>query len=240
MRFKKVVKTNTNKLHKFDRLERLIGRQNLNQLQKKSVLVLGCGGVGGYVVEALARSNIGTLILVDFDQVEETNLNRQIVALQSNIGKDKVELLKERIHDINENCEVISIKEFITEDNISMLFDYSIDYFVDACDSVSTKKCVIRECLKRKIPFLSCMGTAKKLDPSKLEITDIRKTKNDPLARIIRKYVKEEGYKQKIEVLSSTEIPRKTEGLGSSIFVPASAGLFIASHVLQKLLKEKS
>ena len=174
---------------KFSRLESLIGKEKLNILSNKSVLVLGCGGVGGYVIEALARSNIGTLILVDFDKVEESNINRQIIALNSTIGRDKVDVFEERIKDINNNCKVIKIKEFIKEENISKLFDFSIDYFIDACDYVPTKKLIISECLKRKIPFISSMGTAKKLDPSKLEIIDIRKTKNDPLARIIRKYV---------------------------------------------------
>ena len=117
-----------------------------------------------------------------------------------------------------------------------MLFNYDIDYLVDACDFVDTKKCIIKECLKRNIKFISSMGTAKKLDPSKLEITDIRKTFNDPLARIIRKYVKDEKINKKVDVLSSTELPRKTEGLGSSAFVPSSAGLLISSYIIRKLI----
>ena len=231
------MRLNIEKQLKFSRLESLIGKKQLNILNKKSVLVLGCGGVGGYTVEALARSNIGTLILVDFDKVEESNINRQLIALDSTIGKDKVDLFEDRIKDINNKCKVIKIKKFIQEDNISELFRYQIDYFIDACDYVPTKKLVIEECLKRKIPFISSMGTAKKLDPSKLEIIDIRKTKNDPLARIIRKYVKDNKIKQKVEVLSSTELPVKTRELGSSAFVPASAGLLIASYVVRKMIK---
>ena len=169
--------------------------------------------------------------------MEESNINRQIIALNSTIGRDKVDVFEERIKDINNNCKVIKIKEFIKEENISKLFDFSIDYFIDACDYVPTKKLIISECLKRKIPFISSMGTAKKLDPSKLEIIDIRKTKNDPLARLIRKYVKDNNIKEKVEVLSSTELPVKTDTLGSSAFVPASAGLLIASYVVRQIIK---
>ena len=169
--------------------------------------------------------------------MEESNINRQIIALNSTIGRDKVDVFEERIKDINNNCKVIKIKEFIKEENISKLFDFSIDYFIDACDYVPTKKLIISECLKRKIPFISSMGTAKKLEPSKLEIIDIRKTKNDPLARIIRKYVKDNNIKEKVEVLSSTELPVKTDTLGSSAFVPASAGLLIASYVVRQIIK---
>lgn len=169
--------------------------------------------------------------------MEESNINRQIIALNSTLGMDKVDVFEERIKDINNNCKVIKIKEFVKEENISKLFDFSIDYFIDACDYVPTKKLIISECLKRKIPFISSMGTAKKLDPSKLEIIDIRKTKNDPLARIIRKYVKDNNIKEKVEVLSSTELPVKTDTLGSSAFVPASAGLLIASYVVRQIIK---
>lgn len=225
---------------KFERLEKLIGKDNLLELSNKKVLVLGVGGVGGYVVESLTRSGIGTIIIVDNDYVDETNLNRQIIALKSTIGKKKVDVLEKRIKDINEDCKVIKIDEFITPDNIDILFNYDIDYLVDACDYVETKKSVIKECLKRNIKFISSMGTAKKLDPSKLQITDIRKTYNDPLARIIRKYIKDEKITKKIDVLSSTELPIKTEGLGSSSFVPSSAGLLIASYIIRKLIKDLS
>ena len=222
---------------KFERFEKLIGKDNLKELSNKKVLVLGVGGVGGYVVESLTRSGIGTIIIVDNDYVDETNLNRQIIALKSTIGLKKVDVLEKRIKDINEDCNVIKIDEFITPDNIDILFNYDIDYLVDACDYVKTKKAVIKECLKRNIKFISSMGTAKKLDPSKLEITDIRKTYNDPLARIIRKYVNDQRITKKIDVLSSTELPIKTEGLGSSSFVPSSGGLLIASYIINKLIK---
>ena len=226
--------------HKFSRLEKIIGTDNLNNIQNKSVLVLGVGGVGGYVVEALARSNIGTLILVDYDKVDVTNINRQIVALNSTIGKSKVDVLEKRIKDINSGCKVIKIDKFIDENNFLELFDNNIDYFVDACDTVLVKKLVIKECLKRNIPFISSMGTGNKLDPSKLEITDIRKTVNDPLARILRKFIKDEKINKKVMVLSSKELPIKTGDRtpGSSAFVPSSAGLLIASYIIRSFIEK--
>ena len=226
-------------INKFSRLEKVMGKDNLNKLQTKSVLILGCGGVGGYSCEALARSGIGTLILVDFDKVEETNINRQIIALDSTIGKLKVDVLEKRVKDINKNCKVIKIKEFIDPDNLNELFNYEIDYLIDACDYVPTKKAIIKECLKRKISFISSMGTGNKLVPSKLEITDLRKTVNDPLARIMRKFIKDEKITSKIKVLSSKEVPIKTgeSTPGSTAFVPASAGLLIASEVVKELIK---
>ena len=224
----------TTKQHKFSRLEKVIGNDNLKLLNKKSVLVLGCGGVGGYVVEALARSNIGTLILVDFDKVDISNINRQIIALESTIGEYKVDLLEKRVNDINKHCKIIKINKLTDLDNLDELFNNKIDFFVDACDTVSVKKGIIKECLKRKIKFISSMGTGNKLDPSKLEIMDIRKTVNDPLARILRKFVKDERINDKVMVLSSSELPIKTGDRtpGSTAFVPSSAGLLIASYII--------
>lgn len=226
------------KLHKFDRLSKVIGDDKVLQLTEKTVLVLGVGGVGGYVCEALARSGIGKLIIVDFDLVDETNINRQIIALDSTIGLKKVDVLENRIKDINSGCEVIKIDKFIDKDNLFELFNYDIDYFVDACDTMTVKKMVITECIKRKIKFISSMGTGNKLDPSKLEIVDIRKTINDPLAKIIRKFVKDEKINSKVMVLSSSELPIKNgeRTPGSTAFVPASAGLLIASYVVRQFI----
>ncbi|MBR3211263.1 MAG: tRNA threonylcarbamoyladenosine dehydratase [Bacilli bacterium] len=228
-------------LHRFSRLEKIIGHENLSLLKTKKVLVLGCGGVGGYVIEALARSGIGTIVMVDYDKIDITNINRQIIALDSTIGKDKVDILEQRMKEINPNCKVIKIKEFIDDKNISKILDTSIDYVVDACDTVQTKKALIKECLNNNISFISSMGTGNKLDPSKLEIVDIRKTVNDPLARIIRKFVKDEKINKKIMVLSSKELPIKIEDRtpGSSAFVPASAGLLVASYVMKELIKKE-
>ena len=226
--------------HKFSRLEKLIGKEKINILKNTSVLILGVGGVGGYVVESLARSGIGTLILVDFDIIDITNINRQIIALDSTIGLKKVDVLEKRIKDINENCQVIKVDKLIDKNNINELFKYKFDYLVDACDSVPTKEQVIIECLKRNINFISSMGTGNKFDPSKLEICDIRKTYNDPLAKIIRKFVKDSKINKKVTVLSSTELPVKLHDKtpGSTSFVPPSAGLLIASYIVRKIIEK--
>lgn len=225
--------------HRFSRLEKVIGIDNINLLSNKKVLVIGCGGVGGYTIESLARSGIGTLILVDYDKVELTNINRQIIALESTIGKLKVDVFEERIKEINPNCNIIKINDFITKDNIDIIFNNEIDYLVDACDTIETKKEIIKECLKRNIKFISSMGTGNKLDPSKLDIVDLRKTVNDPLARILRKFIKDEHINSKVMVLSSTELPVKTHDRtpGSTAFVPPAAGLLIASYIIRDFIK---
>ena len=231
-----------NQLHRFDRFSKVVGEDNVKLLNKKCVLVLGVGGVGGYVVESLVRSGVGKFILVDFDVIDETNINRQIIALESSIGLKKVDVLEKRIKEINSGCEVIKIDEFIDKDSVKDLFNYDIDYFIDACDTMTTKKEIIKECIRRKIKFISSMGTGNKLDPSKLEIVDIRKTVNDPLAKIMRKFVKDEKISKKVLVLSSTELPIKTgeRTPGSSAFVPAAAGLLIGSYVVRDFIgKEK-
>lgn len=223
----------------FSRLELLIGEEAVASFSSKTVMILGLGGVGGYAAEALARSGIGKLILVDNDVVDITNINRQLIALQSTVGKKKVELWKQRIYDINPRCEVCVVDNFITPENGEVLFNYSIDFFVDACDTIATKKYVLKKCLALKIPFLSCMGTAKRMDPSKLRIEDLRNTYNDPLARILRKFVKDERITGKIPVLFSTEVAVPIKELGSTAFVPSSAGLLIASYIVRSLLAKE-
>lgn len=227
------------KQHSFSRLEALVGVDAVNYLHDRSVFVLGVGGVGGYVCEALARSGIGKIILMDSDLVDITNLNRQIIALNSTIGMKKVQVMKERVLDINPMCEVVCFDTFLTKDNISILDEVSFDFLVDACDTVSTKQSIIKYCLEKNIPFITCLGTAKKFDPSLLEITELKKTYNDPLARILRKYVKDNELKGFIPVLFSSELPIKCQELGSTAFVPSSAGLMIGSYVIQKFLEQK-
>ena len=221
------------------RFEWLIGQEGIRTLMGKSVFVLGIGGVGGYVCEALARSGVGKLILVDPDVVDITNINRQIIALHSTVGKKKVEVMKERILDISPSCEVLVYDTFLGED-FSLLEQCSFDFLVDCCDTVSTKKNIISYCLEHKIQFLTCLGTAKKIDPSLLEITELFKTYNDPLARILRKYVREKHLKGHVPVLFSSELPCKSpDGLGSSAFVPSSAGIMIASYVVHSFLQNE-
>lgn len=227
-------------MHKFDRFKKLIGEDSFENISSKTVLVVGVGGVGGYVVEALVRSGIGKIIIVDGDMVDETNINRQIIALSSTVGQSKVDVFEKRIKDINEKCEVIKINKFIDASNIDILFDYEFDYLVDACDTVSTKLALIDRCILEKRKFISSMGTGNKLDPSLLEIVDVRKTVNDPLARIVRKHVKDKRINDKVLVLSSRELPIKTGDRipGSTSFVPSSAGLLIASYIIRTFINE--
>ena len=227
-------------MHKFDRFKKLISEDSFENISSKTVLVVGVGGVGGYVVEALVRSGIGKIIIVDGDMVDETNINRQIIALSSTVGQFKVDVFEKRIKDINEKCEVIKINKFIDASNIDILFDYEFDYLVDACDTVSTKLALIDRCILEKRKFISSMGTGNKLDPSMLEIVDVRKTVNDPLARIVRKHVKDKRINDKVLVLSSRELPIKTGDRtpGSTSFVPNSAGLLIASYIIRTFINE--
>lgn len=227
-------------MHKFDRFKKLISEDSFENISSKTVLVVGVGGVGGYVVEALVRSGIGKIIIVDGDMVDETNINRQIIALSSTVGQSKVDVFEKRIKDINEKCEVIKINKFIDASNIDILFDYEFDYLVDACDTVSTKLALIDRCILEKRKFISSMGTGNKLDPSMLEIVDVRKTVNDPLSRIVRKHVKDKRINDKVLVLSSRELPIKTGDRtpGSTSFVPSSAGLLIASYIIRTFINE--
>lgn len=221
----------------FERLEILIGEENVKLLKDKKVLIVGLGGVGGYVVESLSRSGIGTLTLVDYDTIDITNLNRQIIALHSSIGQKKTEMFKKRINDINKDCKVIVYDMFLDENNYQQILNDDYDFIIDCCDSIEAKKILLRESLKRKVNFIACMGTANRMNPSMLEIIELEKTKNDPLARIMRKYIRDNGINDKVIVLSSKELPMKNGNkLGSNSFVPASAGLLIGSYVINKLI----
>lgn len=224
-------------MDRFVRLEKLISKDKIDLLKDKSILVLGCGGVGGYVIESLIRSGIGKIIIVDGDIVDESNINRQIIALESTIGKKKVDVFKDRILDINKDVDVITIDKFIDETNILELFNYDIDYFVDACDTINTKKLVIKNCIDKNINLISSMGTGNRMNPEKLEITTLDKTNNDPIAKILRKYVRDEHINKKIKVVCSTEVPMKVDGVGSNSFVPCSAGLLISSYIIKDLIK---
>lgn len=222
----------------FERVELLL-EEKINKLKDKTILVLGVGGVGSYTVETLIRNPIKKIIIIDADVVDITNLNRQLFTNQNNIGLKKVDELEKRIKSINPYIEIKKIDKFIDENNIQLLFEEKVDYIVDACDSIKTKEILIKECLKRKIKFISCMGTAKKLDPTKLEITDIRKTSYDPLAKRIRKMVKDEKINGKIPVICSTEKPKETKKLGSISFVPSVAGIYITSYIINDIIGEK-
>ncbi len=222
----------------FERINTLIGEDNLNKIKNTKVLIIGIGGVGGYATESLVRSGIENIILLDHDTIDITNLNRQIISLNSNLGRDKVTIMQERIEDINPNCNVITHKIFLDGTNINLLDDYQIDYIIDACDSTNTKKLLIDYSIKKDIKLISCMGTANKLDPTKLTITDLRKTSYDPLAKILRKYIKDMKINKKIMVVSSTEEPIKTNNLSSMIFVPATAGILCANYIINDIINK--
>lgn len=228
-------------MDQFERLRLQVKDENLEKIKNTSVLVIGLGGVGSYALESLVRSGIGTLIIVDNDVVDITNLNRQMISLNSNIGMKKVDVWESRIKDINPNCKVIKIDKFITKDNIDILFKENIDYIVDACDTIETKKELIRQSIKRNIKIISSMGTGNKLDPTKLEIIDIRKTSYDPIAKILRKMIKDEKINKKIPVICSKEQSIKTNSkiISSNSFVPATSGLLITSYIINDIIDKE-
>lgn len=223
----------------FDRLVALIGEEMLEKIKSKKVLVLGCGGVGGYVVEGLVRSGIEKITIVDKDIVDVTNLNRQIIALNSTLGKYKVDVMKERIEDIDHEAKVVVSREYITEDSIGSLNLGEYDYVVDAIDDVKVKVALAKYALKHDVKLVISTGTARKLDPSKLSMTTLDKTSYDPLAKKMRSLLRGENIK-KLTVLASTEQPLETADnvLGSSFFVPSSGGILIASYIINDIIKE--
>lgn len=221
----------------FDRFEILIG-EKINLLKTKTVMVIGLGGVGGHAFEALVRSGIGNIIVIDNDTVDITNLNRQALAYQSTIGKSKVDVAFAISQNINPDCKVTKYQMFLNKDNIDSVFNGKIDFVIDAIDTIESKKLIIKKCLNENIPFISVMGTGNKMHPELLKISDIRKTEYDPIAKIIRKMVKDEKIKGKIPVVFSKEEPLIKGKVGSNAFVPASAGLLATSYVIDKMLEE--
>ena len=221
----------------FDRTISLIGEESFNKIKEKTVLIIGLGGVGGYATESLVRSGIHNLILIDHDNIDITNLNRQIISTNTNIGNSKVEEFKKRILEINPECNVIVEKLFLDRTNAELLDKYKIDYIIDCCDSIDTKKLLIDYSLNKNIKLISSMGTANKIDPTKLEIIDIRKTSYDPLAKILRKYVYDLKSNKKIMVVSSKEMPLKKQNLSTLIFVPATAGILCANYVIKDIIE---
>ena len=228
--------------NKFIRTINLIGENNFNKLKDKHILILGLGGVGGYCLEAIARSGINNITIVDFDRVDETNINRQIIANINNIGEYKTEEWYKRIKSINPDCNLTIINEKIDLDNIDILFKNKIDYIIDACDTIVVKKQLIIECINRSIKLISSMGIGNKLNPSKIKITTLDKTNNDKIAKILRKFVKDNKINKKIMVVSSSENVIKTDSktINSISYVPSVAGLLLASYVINDIIKENN
>lgn len=208
-------------LHEFSRTEILIGKEGLNKLRKSKVAIFGIGGVGSYVVEALARSGVGHFVLVDDDLVSLTNLNRQIHATINTIGEVKVDVMKKRILEINANAEVEAIREFYLPDKANELIKKDYDYIVDAIDTVTAKIDLVVQAQKYEIPIISSMGAGNKLDPTKFQVTDIYSTSVDPLARVMRRELRKRGIKS-LKVVYSTELPIKSGILDESIMISDS------------------
>lgn len=239
-------------IHRFSRSELILGREGLARLAAARVAVFGIGGVGSYVAEGLARAGVGHFMLVDNDVVSLTNINRQLHSLTSTVGKQKTALMRERILDINPAAEVKVINAFYLPDNADSFFmeNNPYDYVVDAIDTVAGKISLAVECQKRKLPLIASMGAGNKVDPTRFEVADIYKTSVDPLARVMRRKLKEAGVK-KLKVVYSKEEPRKVilpedgeaekkgsagrTAPGSISFVPSVAGLIIASEVVRDL-----
>lgn len=244
-----------NRLEQLCRTEKLIGKENIDKLTAAHVAVFGVGGVGGFVVEALARSGIGHMELIDHDTVALSNINRQIIATHDTIGRDKVDVMRERILSINPDAEVITHKCFFLPDNKED-FDFSnYTYVVDAVDTVTAKLTIIEEAKKAGVPVISSMGTGNKLDPTRFEVADISKTSVCPLAKVMRRELKKRGISHVKVVYSKEEVVatvaedakqytgqddgeikgRKKEAPGSISFVPSVAGLIIAGEVIKDI-----
>lgn len=235
----------------YSRMEILLGQNGVNCLSSAKIAVFGLGGAGSYVVEALARCGVGSLTLVDYDTVSLTNINRQLYALQSTVGKKKVQIAKERIRDIDDNILVYTYETFYNEDTAGMFDLKSYDYIVDATDTVQSKILLIRNATLVRTPVISCMDTKNKINPSRFEIADISRVNSDAMAKSIRRELKKQGIK-KVKVLFSRERTNKALELrncrtqadnripGSISFVPSVAGLLIAGEVVRDILKEKN
>ena len=243
----------------FARFSMLVGEEGLEKLRNSKVIVFGVGGVGSYTVEALARSGVGHITMVDFDEISESNINRQLHSLRSTIGKSKTDVMKDRILDINPDCEVELIKKLVYKDFDEIFVDNRYDFVVDAIDVIRSKINLIEYCVKNKINIISSMGFGNKMHPEMVEISKIKNTSVCPMARTIRSILKKKNifdipvvyskeqpvkpnkselFKEEAptEFRENNEIPRKTTP-GSNAFVPGTAGLVLASYVIRKILE---
>lgn len=232
----------------FERTTLLLGQESMDLLSKAHVLVVGVGGVGGYVIEALVRSGVGNIDLIDNDEVNKSNINRQIIATQDTVGKKKLDVWKKRIHSISPTCQVHLFPIFLLPENMEQIPWKQYDYVIDAIDTISTKIAIAKTCHEEGISLISSMGTGNKFHPQLLEITDLSKTSVCPLAKVMRHELRKFGITH-LKVCYSPEIPQKAvvpsdeangkHAPGSMIFVPATAGLYIAQAVIQDLLEKK-
>lgn len=224
-----------------DRILKIIPKEKLDVIQNLKVLIVGVGGVGGYALESLVRTGIKNITIIDKDKIDESNLNRQIIALKSNINKSKVEEAKKRALDIRNDININTYELFLDKNNlVSTLDENKYDYIIDACDNVTVKLELIKYAQENSIELISSLGTGNRLNPEELKITTLDKTYNDPLGKVLRKLVKDNNLNKKVTVLWSKEIPIKTldRTPGSLMFVPASAGILIASYIIRKELNK--
>ena len=229
----------------FSRTELLLGAAAMERLRASHVLIFGVGGVGGYAVEALARSGVGALTLVDADTVTLSNLNRQIIALRSTVGQLKVDVAAQRIHDINPDCQVTTKPMFYLPENADQIPLQQYDYVIDCVDTVTAKLEIIRRCHAAGVRLISSMGAANKLDPTRFRVADISQTSIDPLARILRKKLRKEDihhlkvvYSEEAPIVAPAAITESSDRptLASVAFVPPAAGLAIAAEVVKDLI----
>lgn len=226
----------------FDRLLKLISLDDLKLIGSKKVLLVGLGGVGGACFEALVRMGITNITIVDNDVFDISNLNRQLLSNRNNIGHSKVNEAILRAKALNPDICIKSYEMFLNEANFNEIEDFNnFDYVIDCCDTVSTKILLIKEAINNNIKIISSMGTGNRIDASKLVITDIAKTSYDPLAKSVRKKLREEKIYAKVPVVTSTEIPSKSSDgvIGSSVFVPNVAGFYIANYIFNDIISSR-
>ncbi len=222
----------------FSREINLIGQENFQKLKNAKIAVVGVGGVGGYCVEGLVRMGVGEIYLFDGDTISLSNINRQIIATQENVGKSKVEEFKKRCLSINPQCKVFAFNEFINKDNVGNFNFNQLDFVIDAIDNITAKIALVKECQSNGVEIISCMGTGKKLNPMGFEVADIFKTSVCPVAKIMRKLCRENGI-EKLNVVYSKEEPKLTEGgrIPASIsFVPPIAGFILVSQAVNYII----
>lgn len=221
------------------RFENLVGNENINKIKKLKILIIGLGGVGGYTIESLVRSGIENITLVDDDTIKPSNINRQLIVTTKNMNKYKTKEWKKRIKLINKDAKVNIINTRISEENIEVVFSDNYDYIIDACDTSKVKAELIRRCHDKKIKLVSVMGTAKKIDATKLIITTLDKTNTDPLAKRLRVLLgKEKDLMKEVTVVTSTEKALNVVELGSTSYVPAVAGLLVTNYIINDVIKK--
>ncbi len=221
-----------------ERLELLVG-DKIKTIKKLHVLVIGLGGVGGYALESIVRCGIKEVTIIDADKIDITNLNRQIVATTKTIGMYKVDAFYDRLKDINPSLIIHKITEYITPDNLSYIFPKNIDYIIDCCDSIKTKEAIISYSINNNMKLISSMGTGNKLHPDRLQIMKLKDTRYDPLAKRLRKYVKDQHITKDIYVVCSDEekVISNVNMMPSNSFVPATAGLLCTSYIINDIIK---